>query len=90
MLERYVLFCIGKLSPKDDAKMETLSYALQRSTRENSPWPEVIRKSVGLPPDIRQTLMALWTTHGQGSDGNPVSPEEFARAFVEANLPTAG
>ena len=92
MLERYVLFCVGELASNDDAKMESLSRSLQQSMGMKGAWQELIRQSVGLPEGVHATIASMFQREKEraAKSGESFTAEEFARAFVEANLPNAG
>ena len=88
LLEFYVLWVIGELSQKQAAWMLETTPLLQSIDRRNGSWQSIIAAEMDLPTDFQEKIRDMWKRNLEIARNHKASlpPEEFARAFVDANL----
>jgi hypothetical protein len=89
LLECYVLWAIGELTPEDEQKLLYMTPKLRGVYNLQGTWHEIIAGQMELPADFPVQINALWNKNKQraGSMGVELSAENFAQKFVDDNLP---
>lgn len=85
VLERYVLFCIGRGTAADDTKMAAV---VQRVWGGGRDWQATVREVLHLGAGIDESIRANWKKNQQlaRTAGTSLHPIQFAKMFVDANF----
>jgi hypothetical protein len=90
-LEFYVLWAIGELPAADAETMLAMTPQLEQTYGALGRWPDVIAKAMSFPPGMASAIRATWAKNTQiaARANTTLSPEAFARMFVDSNIPQA-
>jgi hypothetical protein len=88
LLESYVLWAAGELTPKDELKLVALTPKLRELYNRQGSWQEIIACEMQLPPDLPAHIKSVWSENKRRAEnsGAQLAPEDFARLFVDDNL----
>ena len=88
LLESYVLWAIGQLSEKDRGALERMAPQLESTFGVHGTWQQILEAVMELPGDMPELIRSNWVNNlsiAKGR-GETLSPEYFARQFVDSNL----
>jgi len=88
LLESYVLWVLGYLSPDQQERLEALTPKLREVYSCEGAWHEVIGSAMGFPPTMPSLIRELWQKNQTiaRTSGQSLSPGDFARMFVAKNF----
>lgn len=90
LLDCYVLHAIGHLEDSQARKLGEMCPELQKAFSVRGSWTEVLEQVMSFPPAMPSLIKEMWERNQTlaKSAGQRLSPEDFARMFVDSNFPT--
>ncbi|RKG66919.1 hypothetical protein D7V80_17995 [Corallococcus sp. CA054B] len=88
LLERYVLWAIGRLGAEDEAKLEVACPKLRTLFHAEGSWQEVLRAAMQWDTDPAAEIIMIWKKNEERArqHGEVIDPDDFARRFVGMNF----
>jgi hypothetical protein len=88
MLELYVLWSIGELTPKDEATLTAMAPKLRATFGGDGTWQNAIAASMKMPREMPELIRGNWDKNRSIAAGNKVTlaPQSFAEMFVDSNF----
>lgn len=88
LLECYVLAAIGRLDDKQSETLRRMEPKLASVYNRDGTWIEIIQSQMEFPESLPLNIREIWERNLEKARLNnlPISPEEFALAFVDQNF----
>jgi len=88
LVDSFVLKCIGKLDPDQEAILDKLTPKFQETFKCTGTWEEIVIVQLEYPPSIRNEISRLWVKNQEIARINSVSlsPMQFVEMFVAKNI----
>jgi hypothetical protein len=85
LLELYVLWAVGKLTPEQATKTEAMTPQLEAAYGVRGQWHEIVTRAIGFPPTMRSSLVSMWQEN-VAKFGPELDPQSFAEAVVDKHF----
>jgi len=88
LLECYVLWAIGELGEKEEARLGQMESKLRQVFNQQGDWREIVSRTMEMPANIPDLIRAKWTENVEIAKrhSTELDPQQFAEMFVDANL----
>lgn len=89
LLEWYVLDAIGQLHEHQRQSLHSMEPKLAKTFGVSGTWQEIVSAQMDFPASLPAEIEEIWERNlaAAHARGQPVIPEEFARAFIDQNFP---
>jgi hypothetical protein len=87
LLDDYVLDVVGALPAETHPVLLEVVHLAYPNTA-GATWQEVLENELGLEPDLRRKIHAMWLDYGKfmADQGHTADPSEFAVSFADENF----
>ena len=88
LVELFVIDAIGQLQPNDAANLEEMTPKLQQLYKTTGDWRAAISSAMQFPESLPDAIRGMWEKNRQiaSQTGTPLTAEQFAVMFVDANI----
>jgi hypothetical protein len=88
LLECYVLWSAGELTPELAASLEDLTPELRRVYDTDGTWQEIVEHEMDFTEALPTALRAMWERNqaAAADHDDDIDPEEWARHVVDSNF----
>ena len=89
LLDLYVLWAIGELTPDQEGNLNKLAPKLQGTFGGGGQWQEAVERAAGIEAAAAEDIRGMWERNQvvARAHGLTLTPEEFAMMVVEDNFP---
>lgn len=88
LVDSFVLKSFGALDPSQESLLVQMTPELQETFACSGSWEEIVISQLQFPPNIRESIQAMWTKN-QGvakQNGVVLTPMQFVEMFVANNV----